>query len=336
MIRSHKYEGAFSIGAGRFLHGRRGFFFEPNTGQGDGTNGNQQQQQQQQTEDDPWKSLDRDLLDDTQRAAIEKIEKSYKDIQGRAAQASTYQSELDRTKAELQKQQQTLHSMQSSQQQQRQGEPESLEDELYKCYKNDYGLDEEQARRFAKVEVKKQAIILGRYDQQQQQRLAPVIGQVVDSNATEAFTSVVHNDQVFGLADNQELQQKLWNQITKISESGQMVNKEVVKNLARIYYCEQLEAGTLPQSVANRMNLPQQQQPISNNSPLQSTPFNFPQIGNRGNGSFVRPPTQQNNDSMTPEVAAAMGATVAGWVVKPRAFKDMKSTNKIHITRNGQ
>lgn len=331
MIRSHKYEG----GCGSFLYGRHGFFFDEDNGlpQGGVSNGNQPQQQQ--TEDDPWKSLDRDLLDDTQRAAIEKIEKSYKDIQGRAAQASTYQSELDRTKAELQKQQQTLHSMQSSQQQQRQGEPASLEDELFECYKRDYGLEETQARNLAKAEVKKQAIILGRYDQQQQQRLAPVIGQVVDSNATEAFTSVVHNDQVFGLADNQELQQKLWNQITKISESGQMVNKEVVKNLARIYYCEQLEAGTLPQSVANRMNLPLQQ-PIPNNSPLQSTPFNFPQIGNRGNGSFVRPPTQQNNDSMTPEVAAAMGATVAGWVVKPKAFKDMKSANKIHITRNGE
>lgn len=340
----------------RFLnsrYGRKGFLLEPDNGNNPvGGNqpadpNNQPQQQNQPQVKSPFEGIDRDLLDSSTREAIEKAERDMADLRGRAAQASTFQSAADTYKAQLEQHQQALQQLQNQQQQNQPNQPNkqlSPIEQLEKDYL-DAGLPPENAKQAAKINGVVLTRAFDRYQQQQDQRLAPVIANVVGSNAQEAFTQAFANDQ-HGHYNDPALRQRLWERTQEIANSGNLVSPDMILNLARIFKMEQLESSGF-QQVQQQPSLQQMQNqqfvnaPFVPNSPLQGLPptvqgtrFSFP-----GAGIQARAPQQQQSSQTgatnDPDVLAAMGATVSQWGKKPSAYKNLPDPNKVHITRGG-
>lgn len=335
--------GSISGGSGSFLYGRRNFFFEPNVGQGEGVQGggegnqNQQQQNQQQQQQElesPFKGVDLNLLDDAARQAIQRAEQQLKDLHGRASQASAYQSEKDRLTAQVKTYEATLQQLQNqqlqpNQNQQQQQQPLTFEQELEQEYLAN-GIEGPAAKSLAKMNAKIFHKFGERVQGVQDQRLAPIIGNVVQTNTQNAFNEAMQSDR-HGLFQNQQVAQAVWERAEQMANAGQLVNAGVLSNLARIFSFDLAEGAGLPQVNGNQQ--PQQQQQFfqQNQAPMnQQTRFTFP-----GAGTYVRPPAQQQQVVDDPETTAAMAATVAGWSVKPKQFKDMASNNGVRITRGG-
>lgn len=330
--------GSIGGGASRFLHGRSNFYFEPNVGQGEGVQGGnegnqgqqQQNQNQQQELESPFKGIDLNLLDDQTRQSIQRAEAQLKDFHGRANQASIYQSEKDKVTAQLQLAQQSLQQLQNQSQQQQarqqqQAEP-TFEEELTQTY-IEGGLQPDQAKAAAAMQAKILGRFGNRFQQQQDQRFAPIIGNVVDSNTQRAFQEAIATDS-HGLFQNQELAQKVWEQAEQLKQQGQLVSPQVLHNLARIYSFDMQSSGGLPQGNAQPFQQQQFLQPPMQQN--QQTRFTFP-----GALSHVKQPNQQQQDNVDPETQAAMAATVSGWAVKPAAFKNVQSNSQVRITRGG-
>lgn len=333
------------FGGSSFLHGRRGFFFEPDNGanasgaqnQGNNSanqNGNQQQQQPEYVS--PLAGIDKDLLPSEAREAIEKAERELADFRGRAAQASSFQSAADRLAAQNKTYEETLQRLQSQTgseggRQQQLNQQLTHEQQLEQDY-IEAGLAPENAKQAAKVNAKVFSKQFERYQTQQDQRYAPVFQNVVAGNAQDAFSQTIQGDKA-GLFKAPEIQQKIWDKAQELAQQGQLVTPQILQNLGRIYYVEQLETSGL-----NQINMNQQAAPTFIPQPQQNgqqfnqgTRFSFP-----GAGSYVRAPQQQNQGrQLDSETMAAMGATVSGWSVKPKDYKNVPDPNRLHITRGG-
>lgn len=321
--------------------GRHPIFFEPDNGANGGTNGtvvegapgtgNQSGPQQQPTEfQSPFTGIDRNLLDDATRNALDKAESDMKNLHGRAAQASKYQSELDQTKAQYEQTKTHLQQLQSGLQQQQQQRGQSqqqqsltVEQEFEKILV-DEGMAPDVAKRTATIQAKLQGVYGKLIEDRIGTRFAPLAANVIDSNTSDAFEMVKQNDPL-GIFQQEEVSQRVWDQISDIAKNGTLVTPEIVQNLGRIYYIEHLEknGGHPNQQVNNPPPVQQQQQ--------QTTRFTYP-----GAGNVPRlPQAQPEGGNMDSETFAALAATTSGWSVQPKQFKGAGVNGKVHITRGG-
>lgn len=334
-----------------YLIGRKGFFFEPDNGGnlsgapsqsangGDATSNQQQQQQQNQSTEfiSPFKGIDLNLVDDVAREAITKAEANMRDLHGRAAQASKYQSERDQAAAQNQTLTETLQSLQKQNGRGPNGANDksdfplqnapSLEDELEQILVEG-GMTHESAKKTAQIQARMQGVLASRIEGRIGQRFAPVVGNVIEANVTSAFEQVQQNDPL-GILSTPEISERVWLRAKEIANEGTLITPAVVQNLARIYYIEHLEAngGQPPNIRMNPPAPPQQQQ--------QSTRFSYP-----GAGAHARMPQANNggnqNEALDPETFAALAATTDRWPVQPERFKGKGSNGKVHVTRGYQ
>lgn len=316
------------IGAGKFLFGKRGFFFDPDNtgGVSHGNDPSQQQladpnQGQSQQSTSPFADIDKDLLDDKTREAITKAEQQFATIANQAKQSRDFQSRFDQTKAELDRLQNQVTRGEIPSRQQQQAAPATFQDEIFQEYLAN-NIPEPQAKQLAAMNAKLYDRHAQRITGQIQQNMMPVISNVVDNNARDAFASVQANDRL-GIFQNEEVAQQLWDRTQAMAKEGTLVTPEVVQNLGRIYWAQSIEKNGMPTSVNQQQ---QQQQPMDGfsqnggNGQQQQTRFTYP-----GAGMSVRPlQFQNNNRPVDAETAAAIGATVAGWPVKPKAFRTGK------------
>lgn len=342
------------IPSGRALMGRKGFFFEEDNGgggnqggahQGDPNppgsgdfQGRQQPQQQQggnQEPPDPFKDLDLDLLDPATRSAIERGRTEMARLNGQAKLASSFQSDRDRLKAEHEKLQQSLHSMQNQQrqhQQQQQRQEPTFEDELIDNLVAN-GLTPEQAKGAAKLQMGMFERFERRFEGKIGQRLAPVVGQVFDQQAQGAFEEAKQNDH-FGAMDIPEVAEAVWKNISELAQQGRQVTPEVAENLTAIYYSRYLRetGGQMPTNGEHQSRQQQSQRPNLPPPVNTNTRYSYP-----GAGIHARPPQQQQKGTpVSADEAVAMAATTALWPVQPKAYAGATPQNGVFITRNGE
>src|SRR5687768_9374894 len=208
-----------------FLLGKRGFFFEPNVGQGHGVGGgNQHQQQQQQSPQpteplDPFAGMDLDLMDDQTRTRIEAARQSFATIANQNQTLQQQQQALAQQMEALQQQSQQSQQQQQQSQQQQQA-PATFADEMVQEYIAN-GIPEQQARALAKMNSN----IFNRFEQNLTtrlgQQLSPVLGQVADHTAQSAYESVMAADSLGAFAIP-EVAQAVWDQTLRVTQQGQL------------------------------------------------------------------------------------------------------------------
>jgi hypothetical protein len=326
------------IPAAKFLLGRRGFFFDPedrNPGGGAPSQGNQPGQNQNGNQNgvppqqngvpDPFADIDLDLLDPAVRDKIIEAKTQFAQVANQASQARSFQSRYDQTQAELARVQQQISrgelAPRQSQQQGQQQQPPTFVGELEQYY-IEQGIEPAQAKSFAKLNAGAMERFGNRFQSQIQQSMAPLAQQVVNSNAASVFDEVMQSDRL-GIQDIPEVAQALWERTQAMAADGQLVNRDVAQNLARIFWARHVEehgTGNTPTQPANPLPIIVNN-PAPNNPPPgnQQTRFTYP-----GAGAHSRPlaQQQQRNLPMDPDTDAAMAATVSNWQVKPKAYKN--------------
>lgn len=291
-------------------------------------NANNQQQQQNAEFVDPWKDVDLDLLPAEVRDTIEKGRNELKKLHGENASARKMQSQFDMQQAEiarLSKDLQTKNGQQQQQQQQKKGDP--VEEMLREQY-SAQGFDDATTKNLIKVNAPIMRAMQAQILEQVGTGFAPLANAVTEGRALEAFESVRQTDRL-GWSRINEVQEQVWQNVQAMQKRGELVDPQVVNNLARIHFSAYVEEHGFP---ANGQETEHQQtQPIfrplppmnNNNGNINAPQFTFPGYGSGGN--HAQPALNRGAQQvMDPETRAAVAATVQHWPVQPKEFKGGK------------
>lgn len=318
-----------SVGVGRTLIGRKGFYFEEPNDSNSGSTGGVNTGAEGGMTADPFKDIDLNLVDQATRDAIESARQTLKTNEGRVATATKLQSERDQLAAQVQKQQQDLQQLQSQSNRPTndRGQDLTFEQELEQLYIAE-GMEAPAAKRAAQVNAKVHTVALSRFEKRLGNQLAPVVGNVVESHARNAFEQAQESDQ-YGIFQNNEVAQRVWERSQQMAQQGEMPSAEVLLNFAKIYAWEH---GLTPN--ANPATpIPPSGDVLTRGNMNSNTKFTFP---GASSGNHVRMPGTINgngNEPMDPETHAALAATFSNWEIKPKAFRN--GTEKINPNVNG-
>lgn len=324
------------------LNHRPNFFFEPpiENASGTGTEGGAPASGNApatvEPPPNPFANIDKDLLDDRTRAAVEKAEGQLATLANQAKQSSTFQSEVDRLKGELATTQEQVRQAadpnrqrQQQQQQQQQQQPPTFEQEILDTYIAS-GLEPKVAASLAKMNAGLFEKHSERLIQQVDARYQPVVANTLERNTVDAFQNAQQNDPL-GILQNPDIAQRVWERADEMSKRGQLVDEKVLTNLARIYYVDYLEANGGAPSSANGNELHLQSSTtvpnmVSSPSPARSnmnTRHTYPGAGNQPRIP-INSPRRNGPPPMNSDERAAMEATTASWPVKPKEFRNNK------------
>lgn len=266
----------------------------------------------------PFKDIDKALLDDGARQAVEKAEADLQRLQKEAGEKRAFQSRFDQLAAIHQQTAQQLQTLQQSQPINKGDGKQSLEQILTQRY-TDAGTEPGLAAKLAKVNAPIfQLVQDGAVEVAEKnilEKLAPFAGQVASSGAEQAFAEAMAQDTTGLFTD--EVKEETWKHVQNALKAGQQVTPQVAYNLASISYMNALRAGTVKPPTA----MPIQQQ---------SSRFSFP----GASSSVITQNKQQDNGAMPmdADLQAAISATTGGWGVP--SLKG-KSGSPMKITRGG-
>lgn len=295
---------------------------------------NQQQQQQQATTFvDPFADLDPAMLPDHVRTAVEKARGDLQRLQKADVTARQFQSTHDKQQAEINRLRQETETLRQQSQgadpsrQNQQQREETTEEMLIKQYMSEGGVTPEIAAKMAKINAPILENMQQKTIKQMQQQMGPLANMVINDQAAGAFETIRAQDQI-GWSNIPEVAQKTWDGIQAVAANGQVVTPDLAANLSRIHFMNYVEEHGFPTSFNPRQQ-PQQQQPQQFVAPHMSNTVQQPQsVSTRFNypGSLVMPQRQQpqQQQQFDPDVVAAMAATTANWIVKPKAFRNGK------------
>lgn len=254
-----------------------------------------------QNQDDPFASIDFEMLDDDTAEAVRQAQKAFKEretnlqaLQNRFGHlehfARTKQSELDKLKA-------TLNNQNGDQ-----NKEVSFDETLKQLYIEE-GLTEAQAEQAARLQSK----VLSKHAELIDKKFSGVLSTVgktaASSKAELVFQSVRQSNEFL---QDSELAQEVWESVETLIENNQPVTPELIGNLADLKAMKKIKEG--------KMKLPERE---NNNTTFsqtrvnQQSRFSFPGAGHAlpsFSSSF-----SGSTRPLDPETAAAVQATVAYW-----------------------
>jgi hypothetical protein len=295
------------------------------TGQGDG----QQQQgdgQPSQTEGtfvSPFKDVDRSLLDDVARQAIEKAEVEMQKLHTEAQQKREFQSRHDRLLAQNGQLTSTLQSLQKPTQA---ATTQQTTEQYLVQYYLDQGIPEANAKSLAKLNAPLQDKMKRETAAEVEERIlakvAPFAASTALQHASSTFQQVMSDDPARMYTD--EVKEFAWSKVKESLDAGQVVSSDIIRGLADIGYAQLLRQG----KIKPPETFQQPQRPMNPNQ--QTSRFNFPGAG--GNHAPAQRQQQANpNVSLDPETAAAIAATTASW---PGQKHNDKNPFNLRVTRS--
>lgn len=242
--------------------------------------GQQQQQQQQQVEPpDPFKGIDLDLLDDTTKAAITKAQGEFKTLHNDAKQKQTYQSELDRTKVELQRLQDEVKTGKQQQQQKQDDSTKTrtLADDAYDLLR-EAGIPEAEARKAAVLQAAISTKAIDTNNRHLEKALAPTFASVAETKLSNSFESAML--QMPAMQEHPEtLAQSVWETAQAAVKNGVDMTPAAIIQLAKMQYFDLVQEGKIKPTTLAPVNNQQQQQQNRLTFPGAGSMVQRPQVG---------------------------------------------------------
>lgn len=277
----------------------------------------QQPQNNEGTFVSPFKDVDRSLLDDVARQAIEKAEKDMQVLHTEAQQKREFQSRHDRLLAQNGQLTSTLQALQKPTQA---TTTQQTTEQYLTQYYLDQGISEANAKSLAKLNAplqdKMKREMGAELEERILQKVAPFAASTALQHASSTFQQVMSDDPTGMYTD--EVKEFAWSKVKESLDAGQVVSPDIIRGLADIGYAQLLRQGKIKQ--------PESQRPMSQ----QTTRFNFPGAG--GNHAPAQRPQQTNpNASLDPETAAAIAAVTVNW---PGQKQDNKNPFNLKVTRS--
>lgn len=223
-------------------------------------------------------------------------------------QAREFQSRYDRLAADLQK-------MQGGQPQQQQQDPQAqliaqIEGILVKK-----GVAPDQAKLQAPIHAELLQVRDAALKQEIGTGLQPVVGTMLQNQATTAWQQVVATDRL-GAFDLPEVAQAVWDGVQHLINSGQQVTPEIISNLKGMHFSGFLENNPTHQIRNTPVNTPPPTQ-----YPNMATRFTFPGAGAQPHTPAV-PDANAARTNLNDDTKAALAQTFSRMGgPTPKAFK---------------
>lgn len=264
---------------------------------------------------DPWAAIDWDNLDDASRKALETVKGQFATLQTTAAQkdelARRFQSDHDKTQAELERIKRGLHTVATGEQP-NQNVPKGPSQEYIA------GVEQTMIEQGVNpAAAKAQAPIMARLLSAQEEAImrrvtsgvAPVANMVMNHQAEQAFNYARATDTT-GALSIPDVAQAVWNSVQELSSSGTQVTAETVQNLKGMHFMAHAEKNPAVFATLQMNNIrgvPQVTQPMSGRPlPVSVTTggFNYP-------GANFAPANSAPHDPNAPRTSLDAGTKQA-------------------------